>query len=42
MLYGDTKNVFHRLWVTHSLFVGKNFYKKSAILFLGGIQKWIK
>ena len=31
-------NAFHRLWVTHSLFVGKNFYEKRVILFLGGTQ----
>ena len=28
----------HYLWETHSLFVGKNFYEKCAILFFGGMK----
>ena len=30
------KNVFRRLWATHSLFVGRTFYGNLAILFFGG------
>ncbi len=42
-----TKNAFRRLWVTHSLFVGRNLCDSCAILFFGDTQKgvhkkWIK
>ena len=32
-LYGYAENVFHHLWRTHSLFVGKSFCESRAILF---------
>lgn len=40
--WNTTKSTFRCQWAMHSLFKGKSFYRKIAMLFIGGIGEWTK